>query len=110
MVFIILNILKNQLFNKEGKMAASIKVKAVINKSNGSFCLSKEAYEFLGIKPEAYSYETFEIRNDPKLINCIETLGVKANGPGANLKVVEIWMPLVDIPKKHEYFPYECCC
>lgn len=65
-------------------------IKVVINKCFGGFSLSKEAYEFLGIPWDNFGYKYNDNRTDPKLVDCIETLGDKANGMCANLRVVEI--------------------
>ena len=67
-------------------------MKVVINKCFGGFGLSKEAYDFLGLEWNGYgyAYRDEEKRTDPKLIECVETLGHKADGYFANLKVVEI--------------------
>lgn len=67
-------------------------MKIVINRCYGGFGLSKEAYEFLGLEWDGYGfkYDSDEQRTDPNLIRCVETLGKKANGLFANLKVVDI--------------------
>lgn len=69
-------------------------MKVVINSSGGGFCLSKEAYEFLGLEWDGFGHSDYadcdEMRTDPKLIECVETLGKRANGNCARLKVVEI--------------------
>lgn len=73
-------------------------MKIAINTCFGGFGLSREAYEFLGIEWDGYGYasrtefdvHSIESRTNPKLIECIETLGEKANGNCASLKVVDI--------------------
>ena len=66
-------------------------MKIVINSCFGGFGLSKEAYDYLGLKEDEYGFVDDEIkRNDPKLVECVEILGEKANGRFADLKVVEI--------------------
>ena len=65
-------------------------MKIAINTCWGGFRLSKEAYEYLGYEWDGYGYKHSEVRNDEKLIECIETLGKKANGSGAEIKIVEI--------------------
>ena len=71
-------------------------MKIVINDCYGGFGLSKEAYDFMGIECErftslVYYSKTYEpSRDDPKLVECDETLGKRASGTFANLKVVEI--------------------
>lgn len=71
-------------------------MKIVINRCYGGFGLSKEAYDFLGIKCEErwgnwFPKDFVEVkRNDPKLVECVETLKEKANGNSAKLRVVEI--------------------
>lgn len=71
-------------------------MKIVINDCFGGFGLSKEAYDFMNIECErfmglTYYSQTYEpSRDDPKLVECVETLGKKASGRFANLKVVEI--------------------
>lgn len=71
-------------------------MKIVINRCFGGFGISKEAYDYLGIECQ-YRYgfwfpkDYCNIqRNDPQLVKCVETLGKKANGKCAKLKVVEI--------------------
>ena len=64
-------------------------MKVVINRCYGGFGLSKDAYEFLGKEWDGYGFASIE-RTDPKLVECVETLGNKANGRFAELKVVEI--------------------
>ena len=67
-------------------------MKIVINTCYGGFSLSKEAYKFLGLEWDGYGYKysNDDLRTDPKLIECIETLGYQASGRFADLKVVEI--------------------
>lgn len=65
-------------------------MKVVINKCYGGFGLSKEAYEFLGLEWDGFGHAYDIERSDPKLVECVETLGNKANGYCAELKVVEI--------------------
>lgn len=65
--------------------------KVVINSCFGGCGLSREAYEYLG-KPWdgfGYVYNDYSCREDLKLIECVETLGCKANGDCAELEVVE---------------------
>lgn len=78
-------------------------MKVVINRCFGGFSVSKEAYEFMGLEWDGYGYlmkyeeEKYgerntpnNLRTDPKLIECVETLGKLANGRLAELKVVKI--------------------
>lgn len=66
-------------------------MKIVVNKCWGGYGLSKEAYEYLGLEWDGYGYSTGGMeRNDPKLVECVETLGEKANGTYSKLEVVEI--------------------
>lgn len=67
-------------------------MKVVVNKCYGGFSLSEKAYEFLGLEWDGYgyAYNDYDLRTDEKLIKCVETLGNKASGRFANLKVVEI--------------------
>lgn len=67
-------------------------MKIAVNSCYGGFGLSKEAYDFLGLEWDncGYHYRADEMRTDPKLIECIEKLGEKANGQFASLRVVEI--------------------
>lgn len=64
-------------------------MKIVVNRCYGGFGLSEEAFKFLGLKWEGYEYADIE-RTDPKLVECVETLGDKANGSYAKLEVIEI--------------------
>jgi hypothetical protein len=54
--------------------------------------LSEKAYEFLGLEWDGYGYKYsgYDLRTDAKLVECVETLGEKADGRFAELKVVEI--------------------
>ena len=67
-------------------------MKVVINTCWGGFSLSKKAYEFLGLKWDGYGYEYSrdDKRTDPKLVECVETLGAESGGKYGSLKVVEI--------------------
>ena len=65
-------------------------MKVVINKCYGGYKLSKEAYEYLGLDWDGYGYDYDLYRTDPKLVECVETLGDIASGSSSNLKVVEI--------------------
>ena len=64
-------------------------MKMVINKCYGGFSLSEEACKYLGTN-DPYDYTDAEKRSDPKLIECVEKLGEKANGKYALLKIVEV--------------------
>jgi len=60
-------------------------MKVVVNKCFGGFGLSKEAYEELG------KWDTIGgDRTDPRLVACVEKLGMRANGPYAKLEVLEL--------------------
>ena len=65
--------------------------KVVINDCFGGYGLSEEAYKFLGLTWDryGYAYENYTDRCDPKLVECVETLGEKASGSCANLVVKE---------------------
>lgn len=71
-------------------------MKIVINKCFGGFSLSKEAYDFLGLEwgeTEKFcknGYAFSDDRTNPKLVECIEKLGEKANGQYSKLAVIEI--------------------
>ena len=67
-------------------------MKIAINGCYGGFGLSKKAYEFLGIPWDGYGYKycSENERTDPKLIECIETLGKEASGELANIHVVDV--------------------
>ena len=68
-------------------------MKIVVNRCYGGFGLSEEAYDFLGLKWDGYygyAYMPDDKRTDPKLVECVEKLGEKANGKFAKLEVVEI--------------------
>lgn len=65
--------------------------KIVINVCFGGFGLSEKAYEFLDITWDGYGYAYDKKRDDPKLVECVETLGSEvASGFCAQIKVVEI--------------------
>lgn len=105
-------------------------MRIVINKCCGGFRLSNEAVhrivELLGSNYDAEKHfipkgignwleESYDIeRNDPVLIQVVEELGTKANGPYANLHIVDIpddldWeiedhMGIERIRQKAEYY------
>jgi len=58
-------------------------MKLVVNICFGGFGLSDEAYAWLG------TYDTPD-RDDPRLVECVRTLGEEANGIFAELNIVEI--------------------
>jgi len=55
----------------------------VINNCFGGFGLSKKAHAWLGT-PNTPD------RDDPRLVECVRTLGEEANGPDAELDIIEI--------------------
>lgn len=77
-------------------------MKIVINNCHGGFGLSKQALDMycekkqidLGDWDDEYEFydqlHTYDIRNDPVLIEVVEELGKRANGCCASLKIVEI--------------------
>lgn len=65
-------------------------MKIVINAAHGGFSLSPEAIERI-VEKTGQSIDMYNIpRNDPLLVETVETLGEKANGDFAELKIVEI--------------------
>ena len=66
--------------------------KIAINRCYGGFDQTEKAYEYLGLEWDGYgfAYNNYNKRTDPKLIECIEALGDKANGRWARLGIVEI--------------------
>jgi hypothetical protein len=60
-------------------------MKIVINKCYGGFGLSEKALEYIGIEND-YTIN----RDDPRLIECVEKLGLEANSGYSELKIVEI--------------------
>jgi hypothetical protein len=84
-------------------------IKIAINRDYGSFDLSDEAYSFIAKKKgwqhacndydrsyfitdenKEYVYANELSRDDPHLIQCIETLGEAVNGHYSDIKIVEI--------------------
>lgn len=65
-------------------------MKVVVNKCFGGFSLSEEAYKFLGLEWDGYGYKYNDRRTDEKLVECVETLGDRASGRYADLRVVEV--------------------
>ena len=63
-------------------------MKLVLNKCYGGFRLSEKACELLKCSP--YSYEEFDKRFAPALIDVVEKLGKEASAAMARLKIVEI--------------------
>lgn len=65
--------------------------KVVINKCYGIFNLSIDALQWLMDVHGLTNEELVSLqRHDPRLIECVETLGEKVNGPYSYLKIVEI--------------------
>jgi|LauGreDrversion4_2_1035121.scaffolds.fasta_scaffold27942_5 hypothetical protein len=67
-------------------------MKIVVNRSKGSGCgykLSSEACDMLGVV-EPYSFYAYEDRTLQKLIDTIEFLQERANGEGADLRVLSV--------------------
>lgn len=62
--------------------------KIVINTCYGGFGLSDEAIEWLESRGVDDTYELS--RHDPLLVECVETLGEKANDQFSRLAVIEI--------------------
>jgi len=66
-------------------------MKVAINRCLGGFCLSKAAYEELGIEWDGYGFKFDDDRTNPMLIEVIEKLGSEAaSGSYAELKIIEI--------------------
>ena len=64
-------------------------MKIVINKSPAQFALSGPALEmYLSLSGETFTITT--ARNNPSLVEVVETMGTTANGLGSELKVVEV--------------------
>jgi hypothetical protein len=64
-------------------------MKLAINTCVGKFDLSAEADKLLhSLSGARYHWELR--RDDPNLLTVVETLGKKANGRGASIKIVEI--------------------
>lgn len=68
-------------------------MKLVINSDFGGFSLSREAVEWLINRDmtieQIYELEYPENRANKLLVECVEVLGISANGVCASLKVVE---------------------
>ena len=69
-------------------------MKIVVNKCYGGFGLSEKAKKYLAdrnadIVNIEYGYD-YELRNDPKLVECVERLGKEASDLFSLLVVVEI--------------------
>lgn len=64
--------------------------KIVVNRDYGGFGLSKEACDLLEIPWDGYGFASDIKRDDPKLVEAVETLGSKANGAHAKLAVVVV--------------------
>ena len=63
--------------------------KVVLNYCFGGYGLSKKAYEFLGLPWDGFGFAYEDDRDNPKLVECVETLGEEANGLCAELAVEE---------------------
>ena len=67
-----------------------MKHKVVINSCYGGYRLSEEAIQWLKNKYGDGVMDDILERHDPRLVDCVETLGKKANGEFSRLAVVEI--------------------
>lgn len=78
-------------------------MKVVVNRCFGGFGISRKAAEFMAERGNQEAKEKIEstcsywygslydtARNDPVLVAAVEALGKEANGPYAELEVVEI--------------------
>ena len=66
-------------------------MKIVINKCYGGFGLSDKALALYNELASSNIQYTFDIaRNDPILVQVVETLGIEANGRFAKLHIVDI--------------------
>ena len=71
-------------------------MKIVKNSCYGGFSLSEEAYNLLDMPWDGYGYDFNNDRDNPKLIEVVETLGTDKNGwalasgKHANLVIVEV--------------------
>ena len=65
-------------------------MRVAINGCVGGFCLSKEAYEKLGLEWDGYGYAYNNKRTDPKLIEVIDQIGHRASGNYADVYVVDV--------------------
>jgi hypothetical protein len=65
-------------------------MKIVKNGCYGGFSLSEEAYNYLDLPWDGYGYEFENHRDNPKLVEVVETLGRKASGVNASLMIVEV--------------------
>ena len=63
--------------------------KVVLNYCFGGYGLSRKAYEFLGLPWDGFGFAYEDDRDNPKLVECVETLGEEANGCCAELAVEE---------------------
>ena len=61
----------------------------VINRCWGGYSLSEEACAMLGVTNH-YAFDEKEERTNPRLVDCVRTLGKRASGAAANLMIVEL--------------------
>ena len=74
-------------------------MKVVLNNCWGGFSLSDEAKDmFVSLGGDPKQVDRFSVdRTDPKQVEVVEKLGLRANGECADLKIV-------DIPEDIEYY------
>ncbi len=91
---------------KELGLPSSARDKVVINRCYGGFGLSREAFEaYHALREQPLPEDRYEAgdaiyywqekleRDDPYLVQVVETLGEKANGPSADLRIVAVSEP-----------------
>ena len=65
-------------------------MKVVINTCFGGYGLSEAAYKYMGLEWDGYGFAFSSDRTNQQLVECVETLGEKANGSFARLRIVEV--------------------
>lgn len=80
--------LEKQVYGFVKKYDETHTTKVVINRCYGGFGLSKEACEYLSID-DPYEFLS-KGRDNPKLVECVEKLGERANGNCSRLEIVEV--------------------
>ena len=86
-----LELLENMSKKASESRSTAKMVKVVINRGDGAYRLSKEAYACLGFPWDGHGYSAyFDQRTAPELVACVKRLGAAASYRPGSLKIVSV--------------------